>query len=264
MLLPVLTLTALAVAWPPEDVAAWLAAHADSDPFAQRVALLAEAQRGVAYAGGPLGEGAPDAFDPDPLHDLTRVDCVTFVEQTLAMAAAPDDWHTVLQDIRYDGPIGFLTRNHFFVADWVPDNAAWLIDRTATLGVPVDRVTRTISYAVFLEKVGHPPAEDAPAAREVTSEYVPRARAEEALAAIDAPSLVVFIGQVDWLFALHCGFAFPRDGGGAQAAGPGVDLIHAGTDANAVVREDLAGYLARKAHYLGFQVYTLRKPAPVG
>ncbi len=262
MWLQVLALTATSVVWPPDDVAAWMASLPAEADFVDRVALVAEAQLGIAYAGGPLGEGDPDAFDPDPLYDLARVDCVTFVEQTLALAAAPSEWRMVLQELRYNGDIGFLTRNHFFVADWVPDNRAWLSDRTTGLGVPTEKVTRTISYDVLLEKVGHPPVDGAPAPRAVTIDYVPRERAAEAVAAIDTPSLVVFIGKVDWLFALHCGFAFPRSGGAEPGAGAGVDLVHAGTDANAVAREDLVAYLARKEHYLGFQVYTLRAPAP--
>src|SRR4030095_15162729 len=53
------------------------------------VARFVEGSRlllGVPYVNGPLGEGEVGGPDPEPRYDLTRADCVTFLEESLALA----------------------------------------------------------------------------------------------------------------------------------------------------------------------------------
>ena len=79
-----------------------------------RIAIVSAPFIGTPYGESPLGEGAPPDKDPRIRYD--RVDCLTFVETTLAMALAPDptDLLPVLDDIRYsEGPPAFERRNHF-------------------------------------------------------------------------------------------------------------------------------------------------------
>lgn len=101
--------------------------HASTPSLSGRVAAVSERFLGTPYVPGPLGEGASGEFDRDPLADFKSVDCTTMVEQTLALALEPDLSRAIgiLQRIRYkDGKISNRTRNHFPIADWIPNNVA--------------------------------------------------------------------------------------------------------------------------------------------
>ena len=74
------------------------------------------------YGLGMMGEGHIDAVEPKPMVYLDSVDCVTYVEHVLAMvnATSEDSLFNVLQRIRYtDGKIGYRTRKHYMIVDWV-------------------------------------------------------------------------------------------------------------------------------------------------
>lgn len=242
----------------PAETGAWLKAlHEKHASYAARLDAVARAAADTPYAGGPLGEGPSGAYDPDPLMDLTRVDCVTYIEQCAALAARlsyREAWDT-LQRIRYrDGIIGFETRNHFMVADWLANNT-WCADRTAQLGVPVQTLTRTISRKDFFKRVDAPAlGQDLPG-EEITIQYVATNDAVAAKDTLPTPGLVVFVGNIDWLFALHTGL-YLRDDGGAGG------LWHASSRAERVVRTDLVAYLEEHAErYRGFMVFEVGAPA---
>jgi hypothetical protein len=61
---------------------------------------------GIPYAGGPLGEGDVGGPDPDPRVDLSRADCVTYLEESLALALSArrteSDFLRILDAIRYE------------------------------------------------------------------------------------------------------------------------------------------------------------------
>jgi D-alanyl-D-alanine carboxypeptidase/D-alanyl-D-alanine-endopeptidase (penicillin-binding protein 4) len=224
--------------------------------FAARVASAARRSLGTPYAAGPLGEGPGGQVDTDPLVDFTRADCVTFVEQTLAVASS-DSWDALrarLDQIRYrDGVVSFQTRNHFMLADWVRNNA-FCRDVTAELGEPVTAVTRTVGREKVYE------ANDALAllpeapAETLTVDVLPVEAAARVDGRIPSPSLVCFVGRPDWLFALHCGL-FVREGDG-----PG-QLYHASSAAGEVTATGLAAYLGSTDRYIGFTVHALSEPA---
>src|SRR5258706_453940 len=69
----------------------------------ERVNRVSARFLGTRYVRDPLGEGSKAGEDPDPLVDLARVDCVTFVEQVLALAQRPTlaEGVTLLQRYRY-------------------------------------------------------------------------------------------------------------------------------------------------------------------
>jgi cell wall-associated NlpC family hydrolase len=95
-----------------------------------RLVHIARKAVGQPYRLFLLGEFPYELHDADPLYCLSASDCVTFVEQSYAMALA-DDWPSffrTLQRLRYrNGRIGIRTRNHFTEADWNANNA-WLFD----------------------------------------------------------------------------------------------------------------------------------------
>ena len=230
--------------------------HQQQPTFQTRLERVINDSLGTPYHDGPLGEGPGAPYDSDPLIDLSRVDCVTFVEQSVALASAADlaQAAKVLQGYRYkDGQVDFLHRNHFMLVYWVPNNA-WCKETTADLGIETRKVTRTISKAGFFRRVKAPSlGQDIPD-RDVTVTYIPINQAAAVARAIEKPSLVVFIGHVDWLFALHCGIYVP---GGPE----GGKLVHASSKAGEVAAMDLSEYAASQSErYLGMAVYEIRDP----
>lgn len=78
---------------------------------------------GANYRPDPLGEGAGGAVDTDARFRLAPVDCVTFVEASLAMALAGslEQAKVWMDRLRYSGDaVRFDQRNHFMLASWLP------------------------------------------------------------------------------------------------------------------------------------------------
>jgi len=227
-------------------------------PYGERVRIVAERYLGAPYVNGPLGEGPTGAHDKDPLMDLAHVDCVTFVEQTLALAASKsqNDAFALLQNIRYkNGDIDFGSRNHFMIADWVANNS-FCKDVSRDLGVPTQPLTRTVSRKDFFAKRANAPELGQQIPDEsMTIGYVPVSEVAEAAKKIPSPSLICFIGKIDWLFTLHCGL-YVRD-----EKGEGVFYqASSGKDVNKVVKGDLAAAFNGTTRYLGFTAYSLNEP----
>jgi hypothetical protein len=133
----VLTLAA-SPRWPgatPEELAPVLAEER-ARPLEARLVDLAGRFLGTPYAHSPLGEG--EGPDQDPRFRLDRVDCLTFVETTMALALSdtPEDVVHVLDSIRYQGRPDYAGRNHLMEAQWLPSNTAkgFVREVTARLG----------------------------------------------------------------------------------------------------------------------------------
>jgi len=93
--------------------------------LAKRMVAISEKFLGISFALSPLGEGPGNPPDSDPLVRFDLVDCVTFIEQTLALALAVnlEEAKSVLRRIRYiGGEVGYLKRKHFMMAQWIPEN----------------------------------------------------------------------------------------------------------------------------------------------
>ncbi|MBS2031431.1 MAG: DUF1460 domain-containing protein [Deltaproteobacteria bacterium] len=127
-MLPLLaTLLAATPAWqPPSDTALdALVRELQARPLTERLDALSTRFLGAPYQMGLLGEGPGNGPDPDPLWRWDAVDCVTFVEEMLALARASSlaDAEQVLQRIRYGGnAIRFAERNHLMESQWLPNN----------------------------------------------------------------------------------------------------------------------------------------------
>lgn len=228
-----------------------------TDGFQARVRALSIRALGTSVAADPLGEG-PGAGpgtspDSDPRIDLARVDCVTYVEQCLALArdGAARDPVAALDRIRYrGGVVGFATRNHFFVADWIPANAGLVRDVTSGCGVPTVPVRRTIDRGAFLAARGLSPA-SAPPPEEVEVHAIPREEVPRAAPPGSGPWIAVLVGDRPGIVARHVGF-LDRAG-----AGP-LLLRHASSEAGRVIEVPLDDYIASHAWVQGILVLEIR------
>jgi hypothetical protein len=224
--------------------------------FEERVRTIANSSIGTEYNNGPLGEGVGGKHDSDPLVDLKRVDCVTFVEQTIALSVTPsyEEMVDFLQTIRYkDAKIDYEHRNHFMISDWVPNNP-FFHNITGDLGVETETVTRTISRKDFFKRVDAPTLGQTTPDQSISVRIIPTPLTAQAEAQLPDTALIIFIGKVDWLFALHCGL-YIRDENGKGF------LLHASSKNGHVAQTNLTHYMEpQKNRYLGFTAYTITEP----
>lgn len=107
---------------PVDPDASWLLGEAAPELMRERILAMSGRMLGTPYVHSPLGEG--DGPDPDPTIRFDAVDCLTFVEETLAlsMADAPTDVRSLLNSLRYAQERTWDDRNHLMEAQWVPNN----------------------------------------------------------------------------------------------------------------------------------------------
>ncbi|MDB5105198.1 MAG: dacB [Fibrobacteres bacterium] len=79
------------------------------------------------YFLGPTGEGRFGRIEATPLVDLDRFDCVTYIESSMALALSRKtrDVMPRILALRYrSDTLDYPTRNHYFVEDWLKNNAS--------------------------------------------------------------------------------------------------------------------------------------------
>lgn len=218
----------------------------------ERVCLLARQSIGQPYKLGPLGEYPFELTDPDPMVCLAASDCVTFVEQTYAMAMATDwpSFAKILTRLRYrNSIIAFEERNHYVEADWNPANT-WLFDevsRPVSRGHSVPMKTQ-IDRAAFFAKHG---IHKQIAISGCEGIYIPSAKLGHCLDQIKDADIVELVKGDDTLqYVSHMGLLFH------DAAGR-VTMLHAGKPA--VHEVPLEDYLAAHPTVLGIKVLRPRE-----
>lgn len=210
-------------------------------PIAARLAQVSRAYLGTPYRLDPLGEGPAGTVDRDPLFDRGHVDCMTFVEQVLAEATAPRpaDLPDRLRRIRYqDGVVGFRTRNHFTVTDWLPHND-WLVqDVTEALGHGRTReMVKVIDHAAFFR--GHHCDPQGAIRERTVTRYIPREALPALVDAVPSGTLAIMVQQKPGIIAAHCGWLL-------RQPGQPLMLRHASSLRGRVVDEPLLTYLRRQ------------------
>ncbi len=211
--------------------------------YPERLRHFSQALLGRPYHLGPTGEGRYGTVDPLPLVDLTRMDCVTYMENVIGLARArqapdlvpaiiPFRYHTGGADggdrIRYEN------RNHYFVGEWLAHNPRDF----RVLPLPGDTIVRkTLTRGKLLAGKGLA-GEDVPA----TLRYLPY---DQALHLVRNWTLgerflgVAFMTGIEGLDATHTGFldVHPAVNGGRPL------LRHASQLQRRVVEQDFAEYL---------------------
>jgi hypothetical protein len=123
-----------------------------NEPLGERIKGHSEDWLGRAYTNGPLGEAG--GRDPDPMLRYDTFDCLTFVEEVLALALAPDPISTqnVRLALRYTNPQmpTYTNRRHFMLAEWIPEliETGWVQDITARYEGAI-KIQREVSAATW-------------------------------------------------------------------------------------------------------------------
>jgi hypothetical protein len=218
-------------------------------PLPERLLEISARFLDVPYVFSPLGEG--DGKDPDPPFRLDAADCLSLVEESLAMALAssPSQIPDYLAAIRYGPEQSYEGRNHLMEAQWLPhlNRLGLLTDVTARFGGRDTRETRT----VLTEASWRSPSSQAlllPKERQVVGTFsfriIPLDRVLERLRSVPAGTLLVVVRE-ERPFKVtrmtHLGFVVQRGR---------TYLRHASKSRHhRVVDEDLGEFLARNARY---------------
>jgi hypothetical protein len=242
---------------PSPSTLADVAAAVEGEGIVERFVAATEFFLGTEYVNGPLGEGDVGGPDPDPRVDFARADCVTYLEQSLAVALAADeeeaDFLRTLDAVRYrDGRVSFADRNHYMVADWIPANRWLLADVTEEIGPGLtETVERTIDRATFLRDQGAEPRPGIDDPRTYSIEIVPREALDRVADEIRPGDLVFWVGHPDNIFVVHTGLAVREDGGDLR-------FRHGSSKAGVALDESFADYAERATFASGFLVLRIR------
>jgi hypothetical protein len=237
-----------------------------SGSLSERLVQMSERFLGTPYVVSPLGEGS--GKDPDPLIRFDAVDCLTFVEETIALGLS-SSWEEVqrrLTQIRYaDQPV-YAQRNHLMEAQWIPNNVqkGFLTSATRRYGGDLThRVWKEINERTWASK----------ASRQLGLTGAERPIGKYALSIVDlqnAPAIaprvvsgtILAIVREDRPFSItrvsHVGFVIQKD--------QRTYLRHATRTFGKVVDEDLKTFLARNLKYgkwkvVGVSLYEVAVPA---
>ena len=106
-------------------------------PLGLRIKRISEPMLGKPYVRQPEGEGV--GLDPDPVVRYDRYDCLTFVEDVLALALSSDSGSAAMirDHLRYrNGERRYQHRNHFMMPQWIHYNLQnrLLVDVTTQFG----------------------------------------------------------------------------------------------------------------------------------
>jgi D-alanyl-D-alanine carboxypeptidase/D-alanyl-D-alanine-endopeptidase (penicillin-binding protein 4) len=224
--------------------------------YTARLRYFSEALKGLPYHLGPTGEGRYGAIDPQPIVDLARMDCVTYIENVLGLARArrAADLTATIVPIRYrEARIDYQTRNHYFVGEWLTYNPRDF----RVLPLPGDTVFhKTLTRSKLLAGKGI-------AGENITAtlRYLPF---DKALALARNWTLgdrflgVAFMTGIEGLDATHTGFVDARP---AVRNGRPV-LRHASQLRGAVTDQDFAEYLeTRRGKCTGVLFFEFLTPA---
>ena len=235
----------------PEDVVAVARAVANA-PIADRMAAISAPLLGLPYLVNGHGEGVTPDADPPARYDT--FDCLTFLEEILALAMAGDPVGApVLRDgLRYrNGEASYANRHHFMMAQWVPENiaAGFVKDITHTLG-ETHRIEKEVNRQTWKNWQGSHGFElelDALPVGRFGLNVLSLDAAEAAVDRIPAGAIILTIRQPkEWkpIIVSHVGFMVPT------AEGEAPRVRHATRMQGGSVRDHfLAWYIERMRWY---------------
>jgi hypothetical protein len=233
---------------PQATVSGTLAALASQPAGPQRTLAASELLLGTPYAKEPLGEEEP--HHPGPRLRLDRMDCQTFVETAIALGQADSEaqLHAALDDVRYEGPPEYNSRNHFMMSQWLPRNAAkgYLREVTRELFPDAQTATKVVtaeSWSSRRPKAILLPADKVPIGAHRLA-YVPLEQISAAQARIPSGTLLIWVRADASRYpdrVTHLGFLVRH--------GNRTWLRHESDVYHRVVDEPLDHFIARNSRY---------------
>jgi hypothetical protein len=213
----------------------WAVAHGlDTLPPGAAIARLGETFVGATYTPGTLEAAGPERV----IIDLREFDCVTFIENMLAMTrfirhdgvaalvdrpAAEARYARYLEDIRYRGGHldGYPSRLHYF-SEWLSDNAARgrLRPLTRELGGVEDTAPLSFmsTHSTAYRQMADPGVREAIRAMEQRLNagpvrwYIPEGRIADVADRIQDGDIIAATSTLPGLDVAHTGIALWRDG----------------------------------------------------
>ncbi|MBT3218724.1 MAG: DUF1460 domain-containing protein [Proteobacteria bacterium] len=187
--------------------------------LAHRMKAVSEPMLDAPYVTDPLGEG--EGIDADPPARYDVFDCLTFVEEVMALSLAGDPVHSaqIRQSLRYgELPPTYTNRHHFMELQWIPQNLAanWLRDTTDEYGETIE-FSRKVTLALWRNwgrrsLFAH--SDDQLPVGEMSLKVLPLDQAREIVDQIPPGSLIFTVrDDRPWipLWITHVGFTIPAE-----------------------------------------------------
>lgn len=184
----------------------------------ERMVFYSEMFLGMPYGLTCVGDGPYALYDTKPLLTFDTTNCMVFCEDVLALSISDsyENFFNNLQQIRYkDGIVGMKTRNHYTMADWLPENS-WLLHDVAkeVAGSQAKRLTRTISHEKFFAGKGIEDMRYVKDDRTMTINYIPFDVLLEAKSNFkDGDILALMFKNLDNIFSGHMLMAYNTPNG---------------------------------------------------
>jgi hypothetical protein len=204
------------------------------------------------YAFSPLGEGPSGTVDRDPVMRFDRFDCVTYVEEVMALSWHDDlaEAQRTLQRIRYDkGEVRYGARHHLMMAQWIPRNIAAGFVRDVTRDVAradTRRASIVLEEADFTSEEGKKLALD-PADRPLGRHellIVPLAAMTKLIPRVPGSTIITTVR------ARRAGVPYRESHVGLVVEVRGMKVVrHAHKARGRVIEEPLSRFVARAAGY---------------
>lgn len=179
----------------------------------ERMSFYSEMFLGMPYGLTCVGDGPYALYDTKPLLTFDTTNCMVFCEDVLALSISDsyENFFNNLQQIRYkDGVIGMKTRNHYTMADWLPENS-WLLHDVAkeVAGSKAKTLTRIISHKKFFAGKGIEDMRYVKDDRTMTINYIPFDALIDAKKNFkDGDILALMFRNLDNIFSAHMLMAY--------------------------------------------------------
>ena len=224
-------------------------------PLPSRLLAVSERFLSTPYGFSPLGEG--QGKDPDPLIRFDLVDCLTYVEETIALALArsPEQVDPLLAGLRYQKQVLYEDRNHLMEAQWLPSNVrkGFLKEATGKYGgADVQHSAKVITIATWHSQSSQ--ALELPEERQLVGRFpldvLPLDKAAAHIREVPSGTLMLVVredlpGKVTRI--THLGFVVQK--------GKRTFLRHASRNPYLrVVDEDVESFFTRNARYEKWRV----------
>ncbi|MEN8137147.1 MAG: N-acetylmuramoyl-L-alanine amidase-like domain-containing protein [Bacteroidota bacterium] len=164
-----------------------------------------------------VGDGPYSQYEPWPLVNMEKTNCMSLCEHVLALSISDswDNFFNNLQKIRYnDGIIGIKSRNHYTMADWLPENNWLLKDVTKEVGKEYTaNVTRNISHKKFFSKKGFLNLNYVKDDRELNIDYIKLEELHKVVDRLEVGDIAVLIyREKEDIFAAHMVMVMVKNG----------------------------------------------------